>query len=227
MLLLRSQRSGAPRGMPGIMRLGLLALAAVGALVLASGIGRLLPDLDIFGTERVDRSQPALLKSIARLSEYRAATANLQVIVDVEEDDKLLPSFIKGERTLFVAAGNVDAGVDFSRLGPGAVEVNDDRTAATLTLPAPRLYEAVVDPDRSRVFDRERGLLDRVGGLFEDSPTEEQALFATAKRKLEEAARADPQLLPAAERNTRAMLEGLLRGLGFDDVTIRFETPPV
>ena len=37
-------------------------------------------------------------------------------MVDVEQDNKLLPSFIKGERTLFIAAGTVDAAVDFSGL---------------------------------------------------------------------------------------------------------------
>lgn len=183
-----------------------------------------LPSLNPFGSETIDRSQPAVLRSIEKLSEYRAATANLEVIVDVERDVKLLPSFIKGEKVLFVAGGTVDAVVSFE--DPG-VEVDEGRRSATITLPPPGLSEARIDLERSRVYDRDRGLLDRVESVFEDSPTSDQELIALAETKLEEAAAEDASLGAAAERNTRQMLEGLLTGLGFESVTVRFaESPP-
>ena len=211
------------RGVSGLF--GAIAVLALLAAVVVGVTGG-LPSLNPFAEEEQDRSQPVILKSIARLSEYRAATANLQVVIDVEQDAKYLPDFIKGERTLFVAAGNVDAQVDFRRLKGEAIQVSEDRRSATITLPAPRLTEARVDPRRSRVYDRDRGLLDRAGGVFEDSPTSERELYLLAERKLLEAARADPTLLRTAERNTRETLTGLLRGLGFERVTIRFTAPP-
>ena len=203
-----------------------LVVAAVLAVIAIAVIAvRALPELGLPGSRTVDRSQPAVLKSIAPLRQFRAATANLQVIVDVERDNPLLPSFLKGEKVLFVAGGNVDAGVDFSQVGPDAIEVDESRTRVRIELPAARLYDARVDPARSRVFDRERGLIDRIESVFEDSPTEERSLYLVAERKLQEAAVADDELLRTAERNTRAMLEGLLRGLGFSDVTIEFADP--
>lgn len=211
------------RSLPGLF--GAIAVLALIAAVVVGALGG-LPSLNPFAEEEKDRSQPVILKSIARLSEFRAATANLQVVIDVEQDAKYLPDFIKGERTLFVAAGNVDATVDFRGLEGDAVEVSEDRRSATITLPAPQLGEARVDPERSRVFDRERGLLDRAGSVFEDSPTGDRELFVLAERKLLEAARADPSLLRSAERTTRDTLTSLLRGLGFERVTIRFKAPP-
>jgi Protein of unknown function (DUF4230) len=195
-----------------------LALAAVVAIVLLAG------PLNPFGTDTKDRSQPVLLKSLENLSDYHAATANMQVVVDVEEDPRLLPSFIKGERTLFVAAGTVDAAVDFRGLSrdPDAVEVSGDRRTVKLTLPAPKLLEPRLDPDRSRVYDRDRGVLDRVEDALSDRPGDEQPLYQLADEKLAAAAAADPKLLQTAERNTRSMLEGLLRGLGFEHITIEF-----
>jgi len=176
-----------------------------------------------------DRSQPVLLKSLENLSDYHAATANMQVVVDVEQDAKLLPSFIKGERTLFVAAGNVDAAVDFRALAkdPDAVKVSKDRRSVELTLPAPKLLKPQLDPDRTRVYDRDRGVLDRVEDAVSDRPGDEQPLYQLAEDKLAAAAAADPKLLQTAERNTRSMLEGLLRGLGFRDITIDFRAPSV
>jgi len=205
-----------------------LLIAAGVALILL--LPALIPALNPFKEETVDRSGPVLLKSLENLSEYRAASANLQVVVDVEKDTNLVPSFIKGERTLFVAAGNVDAAVDFARLGRsrGAVRVSGDRKEVAITLPPARLTEARLDPERSRVYDRDRGALDRIGeALSDDGGADQQELYVLAERKLTEAAASDPALLRTAERNTRSMLEGMMRGLGFEKVTIRFERPQV
>jgi Protein of unknown function (DUF4230) len=206
----------------------LLLIAGVVALLIL--LPTLIPSLNPFKEETVDRSGPVLLKSLENLSEYRAASANMQVVVDVEEDTDLIPSFIKGERTLFVAAGSVDAAVDFSGLGrsPDAVRVSDDRKEVALTLPAPRLTEARIDAERSRVYDRDRGALDRLEEAFsDDGGADQQDLYVLAEEKLTEAAGSDPSLLETAERNTRAMLEGMMRGLGFEKVTVRFEQPAV
>ena len=189
----------------------------------------MLGPLNPFGTDTKDRSQPVLLKSLENLSDYHAATANMQVVVDVEQDARLLPSFIKGERTLFVAAGTVDAAVDFRGLSrdPDAVQVSKDRRSVKLTLPAPKLLEPRLDPDRSRVYDRDRGVLDRVEDALSDRPGDEQPLYQLAEDKLAAAAAADPKLLQTAERNTRSMLEGLLRGLGFEKIEIEFRAQSV
>ena len=206
----------------------LLVLAGLAVLAVLAVVVVLVA-LDPFGTDTKDRSQPVLLKSLENLSDYHAATANMQVVVDVEQDNRLLPSFIKGERTLFVAAGTVDAAVDFRGLSrdPDAVQVSKDRRSVKLTLPAPKLLEPRLDPDNSRVYDRDRGVLDRVEDAFSDRPGDEQPLYQLAEDKLAAAAAADPKLLQTAERNTRSMLEGLMRGLGFEKVEIDFRAQSV
>ena len=211
------------RGPSVLLVLAVLVLAAVVAILLVTG------PLNPFGTDTKDRSQPVLMKSLENLSDYHAATANMQVVVDIEQDARLLPSFIKGERTLFVAAGTVDAAVDFRGLSrdPDAVKVSSDRRSVKLTLPAPKLLEPRLDPDRTRVYDRDRGVLDRVEDALSDRPGDEQPLYQLADKKLAAAAAEDPKLLQTAERNTRSMLEGLLRGLGFEKVEIEFRAPSV
>jgi hypothetical protein len=150
------------------------------------------------------------------------------VVVDVERDTPLIPDFIKGERTVFLAAGTVDAAVDFRGLATDAVQVSDDREAVTVTLPPAHLTPARLDPARSRIFDRDRGVLDRIGdALSDDGGADQQDLYRLATGKLRAAAARDPEVLRTAERNTRTMLTGMLRGLGFERITIRFRRPPV
>lgn len=176
-----------------------------------------------FKSETVDRSQPALLERLSDLSEYRAASAELQVLIDVEEDVRFVPSFLAGQRVTFLAGGSVDGAVDFGSLGDDAVRIDGDEV--TITLPAAEIVDVDVDPDRSYVVNRDRGVLDRIGGIFSDNPTGEQELYQLAEEKLLAAA-GESALRDRAERNTRKMLTALLGSLGFDEVTVEFEEPP-
>jgi hypothetical protein len=191
--------------------------------LLFGSIGGCLPSFDNpFRTETVDRSSPVVLKAIEDLERFQAATGHFEVIVDVEKDTRFVPSAIRGERVLFVAVGTVEAGVDFSGLDEDAVQVTDDRRTVELELPHAEFFGATVDPTRSYVYDRDRGLIDRVASLFQDNPSSEQELYLLAEEKLLASARDSSGILARAERNTRRMLTGLLRALGFTSVTIRF-----
>ena len=209
------------------VRLVALVLLALVLFVAWSGLSglRLWPSFpNPFATRQVDRSQPVLLKAIEDLEVYKAATGNFQVVVDLEESSRGIPLVIKGQRTLFVAGGSVDAEVDFSGIGEGAIKVSADGERVEITLPRARLTQARVDPAQSRVFSRERGLLDRLGSVLSDNPTSERELYLLAQEKMQAAA-AESGLLAQAEENTRAMLESMLRSLGYRQVTVTFRDP--
>ena len=206
--------------------LGIAALVIVALFAGAGRLGNLLPSLpNPFGSETIDRTQPALLQSLADLSEYHAATANFQVIVDTEKDTKFVPSFIRGERTVYVAGGSVDAIVDFSQLDERSIQVSPDRTSVTVVLPAPTVADPDLDPQQSRVVSRDRGVLDRIGGAFSDNPSTERPLVLAAEDKMRDAA-AQSDLRAKAEQNTRSMLEGMLQALGYSSVNVSFSPNP-
>ncbi len=214
---------------PAQRRLGTFvvgAFVAVALVAVGTGkIGDLLPSIpNPFGSETVDRSQPPLLQSLVDLSEYHAASANFQVIVDSEKDARFLPSFIRGQRTVYVAGGSVDASVDFARLGEQSV-VSEDRRSVTITLPSPALSVPRIDPGQSRVVSRDRGVLDRIGSAFSDNPTSEQPLMLAAEEKMRDAAGMS-DLRAKAEGNTRHMLEAMMGSLGYTDVTVNFAPNP-
>jgi hypothetical protein len=225
------QQSGrAPRNRHPRRRLPLkLAAAAIGVAVVVPLAGRtfdLLPSWDNpFAQEVVDRSTPPLMLALADLEEYHAATGTFQVVIDQERDTPYLPSVLSGERTSFLATGSVDASVDFGQLGAQAVETSEDRRSVTISLPAARLGEASVDPGNSRVLDRDRGVFDRIGGMFEDDPSNEGEFYVLAEQRLEGAA-AQSDLLARGEENTRDMLTALATSMGFGQVTVTFATAP-
>lgn len=212
-----ARRAGRPRRwVTGV----LVAAAVLGATLFGRGLD-LFPDLP-FSQQTVDRSGPALMLALDDLAEYHAAQGTFQVIVDLERDTEGLPLVISGERTTYLATGQVDGLVDFTGLSEGAVTASADRRSVLISLPKARLGEATVDPENSRVIARDRGLLDRLGGVLADNPTSERPLNIAAEQKLAQAA-AESDLLQRSEDNTRAMLTGLARSFGFEDVTVRFD----
>ncbi|MEO3786445.1 DUF4230 domain-containing protein [Actinocorallia sp. B10E7] len=172
-----------------------------------------------FGERTKDRSGPVVLQSIRDLSRYEAATGQFQVVVDLEKDAKFLPAAIRGERTLFVGVGTVDAYVDFSKLADGAVKIDPDRTEATITLPPAQLEETALDTEESRVFATQRGIFDRLGDFFSGNPNDQQKMYQLASQKIQEAA-GESGLRQRADANTKLMLENLLKALGFQKVTV-------
>jgi hypothetical protein len=203
-----------------------LAAALLGlALVVPLGQRALdaLPSLgNPFAERTVDRSSAPLMTALADLSEYHAATGTFQVVVDLEQDTRFVPAALSGERTTFLATGEVDALVDFTDVAAGTV-VSDDRRTVSISLPAPRLDDVRVDPAASRVVARDRGLLQRVSSVFEDNPTSERQLYLVAERKIGAAA-GSSDLARRAEQNTRQMLTAMAEALGYTQVTVTFAT---
>jgi Protein of unknown function (DUF4230) len=215
---------GMPRSLIAALVVGVLVICSAVALNVTTGaLERLNPFRNGLVQQRtIDRSGPAVLKSITDLGDFRAASGYYELVVDVEKDVKPVPSFLAGRRELFIAAGTVEVGVNLRGLGSGAVQVNDDRTSATLTLPRPTLSRPNLDLERSYIYSQQRGLINRLKDAVSDNPSEQQQLYALATQRLAAAAAQTDELTNRAEANTRSMLEGLLRSLGFTTVTVQF-----
>jgi hypothetical protein len=210
----------------GLKRLAAAGIAvAVAVPVVGAAADRIAHWVNPLQQQVVDRSTTPLLLALKDLDQYHAATGTFQVVIDQEHDTQWLPSAISGERVSFLATGTVDAYVDFTALGDDHVQLSPDGETATITLPAAQLSEARLDPAQSRVLNRDRGLLDRVGDALADNPTDDSALYAQAGDRLESAA-THSDLYTRAEDNTRDMLTGLGQSLGVAHVTVAFEPAP-
>ncbi|URM92482.1 DUF4230 domain-containing protein [Streptomyces sp. MRC013] len=213
--------AAARRGTPWWFTVPAVLLTLAVLFTVAGRFGALPGWAGLFGEETRDRSGPVLLQSIQDLSRYEGAAGSYQIVVDLEKDARFLPDAIRGTRTLYVAAGTVGAYVDLGRTGPEDVTVDEARTSAVIRLPRAVLGPPALDPERSYAVSKQRGLLDRLGDLFSDNPNDERAVQRLAAQRIGEAARGSG-LTERAERNTTAMLKGLLGSLGFERVTVTY-----
>ena len=186
-----------------------LVVAVVLAVVALLLFGRFdLPNP--FRTETVDRSQPVLLQSVQEISQFHAAVGTFEVILDQEEEVRWVPGFIAGERSLFVAAGTVNAYVDLSGLADGDLTLSEDGTTARIRLPEAQLDPPNLDHDRTYLYSQDRGVINRLGDAI--STQDQQELYQLAEQKMKAAAQ-ESGLTQRAEENTRTMLTGMFSAL--------------
>jgi hypothetical protein len=185
----------------------------VGVLVLALAVVGILnmTGFSPFPSLRTDRSQPALLKSIKDISQYHAAVGNFETVLDVEDNVAGIPTVIAGRRTLFVAAGTVNAYVDLSGFADKDLTLSADGKSVTVRLPEPQLDKPNLDHDRSYVFSQDRGIVDRIADAME--APQQAEFFKLAETKLTSAAE-ESRLREQAVENTRTMLTGMFSSLG-------------
>jgi hypothetical protein len=206
-------------------RLAALAatIVAVAVLLLVLSVVHILPKLrNPFTETTTERNGPVILKSITELSRYEAASGSFQVVVDLTKKTAFLPSFLAGSQTLFIGEGTDIAFVDFSRLKGPAIQVSPDRKTVTITLPRPQLEPAELNVKNSYVFAQQQGLADRIGSFFGGNPNNQQAVYIAAQHQIQGAAQRS-SLIPDAQRNTSAMLTGMLGALGFQHVTVKYQ----
>lgn len=208
--------------------LGLLFLIlAAGAFVVVAGlrtvnstivdpVSAAVKQLAIEATPIIVPDPVTIIREINQLSRLETASYGMERIVTAERDNERLFGIL-GERLIFVAVGEVIAGVDLALMETSDMVVYDQTTVA-VHLPPAEIFVATLDNDLSYVYDRERGLL----GSFD-------AELETQVRQSAEAAILDAALergiLQEAENNAEAYMETLLRGLGFETITFTDETP--
>lgn len=120
--------------------------------------------------------------------------------------------WLVGDRLIFVAHGEVIAGIDLNKLQPEDLEVKEG--VLYVTLPEPEVFVTVLDNEQSYVYDRETGLFSS-GEV--DLETEARR---AAEREIREAALKD-DILSLAGQNGEYFLDRLFRDLGFPEVIFR------
>lgn len=179
------------------------------------------PSLNPFTEETVDRTGSPVLESLTEIREFHAASGHYETVVDIEKDTRFLPDWVSGERVIYVGKGDVHGVVDFSELDESRIQVSEDGLSVTVRLPDPTVGEPVLDLENSYVVNHDQGLANK----FRGSDLEREAQL-TAVEQMTVAASDEGMLLDLARENTTAMLRGLLATLGFEDVTITFDSQP-
>lgn len=162
------------------------------------------------------RPNPAtIIRHIQNLRRLETAFYSIEKVITAETGQDSL-SFLFGDRLLFVAHGEVIAGVDLERVQEDDITVTADDEVVMVVPPA-EVFIVALDNDQSFVYDRDTGVF----GLNQELETEARR---AAEEEILDAALEDG-ILDMADANARAYLEELITGLGFQGVRFIEATP--
>jgi len=153
-----------------------------------------------------------IIRDVRSLARLETIHYSLEKVITAETGSGDL-SFLFGDKLLFVAHGTVIAGINLENL------TDEDLTLRNgilyVDLPAPEVFVATLDNDKSYVYDRETGLLTK--GDFDLETLARQS----AEEAIREAALEDG-ILQQAQVNAENYLVRLFRSLGYPDVVLEF-----
>ncbi|PSN11211.1 DUF4230 domain-containing protein [filamentous cyanobacterium CCT1] len=161
-----------------------------------------------------------VVQQLRGASELTTAIFAMEAVVPTQSDRTLAGYVIGSTNLLYIAYGEVRAGVDLAELTAANVQVTGE-DAIQITLPPPKILDSKIDLSKSNVFDYSRGFL----GLGPDvAPELQEKAQQEALVKIEEAACRE-NLLAEANRRAEVTVGQLLATTGFETVTVTTQPP--
>ena len=204
-------KKGGGMGSTLVLALVIVVLGVALGLALAR-FGSSLPLLGpIFGEARTETTtSPVVVEGVRELDQLATVRWTESVVITKETGGSALKQTLTGEKVVLVATGEVEAGVDLSGLKNDDVRVEGERVE--IRLPEPQILDSSLDEDKTRLFDRDQGLL-RLrpdDALVEDAraDAEDEILAAARENDIED----------TAKTNAEDSIRAFVTTLGFEKV---------
>lgn len=195
-----------------------------GALGVARGVqnitdpvGDLVRQLVVEATPVILPSPVMVVQEINSLARLETTVYSFQDVLQIERNQDLLWGAF-GESLLFVAYGDVIAGVDMAQMQPGDLQVVSP-TTVVVHLPEAEVFLVDLDNERSYVANRD------VGFFANADPQLETTIRQEAETRMLDAALEDG-ILNRADQEAEKFITDFLNALGFEEVIFTDDTPP-
>lgn len=189
---------------------GAALLILVSILLVTFALNRFFPPFQV----SIDTSRTAVVKQMRSLARLETAVFTIEKVIDGgTTGGNIFQRLLFGDKILLIAHGQVIAGFDLSQISEKDITIEEKNV--TVKLPAPTILVSTLDNSQTKVYDRQRGLLN-------DDDTLESQVRQAAEASIRDAA-CESGILQQASDNGRKQLTALFTSLGFE--TITFEIP--
>lgn len=162
-----------------------------------------------------------VVKQVQDSSELTTALFTMEAVVPTQQDATMGGVVIGSTKLLYIAHGEVRAGIDLSKIALTDVQAQGENL--TVRLPMPKLLDSKIDVSRSSVYDYNRGAL----GLGPDVAPQLQSLAQQqALQKITDAA-CEKGILNQANDRAKLVLGQLLKSPAYKNITVTLQTPDI
>lgn len=155
-----------------------------------------------------------IVKQVQTLSELTTTKFIMDAIIPTSSSRKL-GNFVIGETNLlYVARGEVKAGLDLSKISETNVVIAGD--TLKITLPAPQILDEKIDVNQSQVYDYDRGFLNLGPDVAPELQTQAQRQTLA---KIKETA-CQQKILDQANEKAVILISQLMETAGYEKVEV-------
>ena len=160
-----------------------------------------------------------VVRKIRGASELTTAVFTMEAVVPSSRD-RVLGRFVIGKTTLlYIAYGEVRAGIDLEKISDKDITYKND--TLYVRLPPPRILDSKIDVHRSSAYDYDRGFL----GLGPDVAPELQDLSQEKALEKIVAAACSEDILQTANNRAKLVVEQLVNHAGYETVAVETQPP--
>jgi hypothetical protein len=160
------------------------------------------------------RATPGVITAIRDMARLETTSYHVEKVVEATDTQARLWGLLEAkDDLLLIAAGDVVAGVDLSKVRDEDVHVDAATRAVRVRLPSPEVLSSALDPRASHVYSRHTDVLAQ----------RREQLEGEARRQAEDQMRGqavDAGILDHARASAEVTLRALLQALGFVQVEL-------
>ena len=160
-----------------------------------------------------------IVSQVRGASELTTAVFTMEAVVPTRQDRNLGGYTLGTTTLLYIAYGEVRAGIDLQDLKPDDVQIVNN--TIQLKLPPPRILDSKIDVNRSTVYDYDRGFL----SLGPDVAPQLQILAQRETLKKIVTAACSNGVLAQANDRSQLVVEKLLNTAGYKQVEVKTQSP--
>ncbi|NEO97664.1 MAG: DUF4230 domain-containing protein [Symploca sp. SIO2E9] len=160
-----------------------------------------------------------VVSKVRGVSELTTSVFTMEAVVPAHQDRNFAGYTVGTTTLLYIAYGEVRAGVDLGDLKPEDVQAVDNNIQ--LQLPPPRMLDSKIDVHRSQIYDYDRGFL----GLGPDVGPQLHILAQQETLRKITAAACRDGLLEKANDRAQLVVTKLLNTSGYKQVIVETQPP--
>lgn len=163
--------------------------------------------------------QSVVIQQVRDASELTTAVFTMQAVVPTNQDTAIGGWVIGSTKLLYIAQGEVKAGVDLSKLSAASVKVSGEQVR--ILLPPPQILNSKIDVNRSTVYDYNRGFL----SLGPDTAPQLQTLAQQKALQTIVSTACTDGLLQRANDRAKFVVTQLLTTAGYKNAIVETQPP--
>jgi hypothetical protein len=159
---------------------------------------------------------PTVIVAVRALARLEAVSFHMERVIDLKDRQSRMFGLLQADdEILLVAAGDVIAGVDLTKMHDGDITIDPRARSVQLQVPEPELLSVALDNQRTYVHSRNTDMLAERGDQIETRARQ------LAQESIQQGA-LDAGILQRAKESAEHTLTALVRSLGYDRVSVRW-----